>query len=112
MGDRPVGFRELGDFMRAKFGPAAYPLPAAHKEVRELTGTESPAKTFDWDVFAESVLADPPLSGVSNSLERALAALSAGQFVVLMGAPGTGKTVLAEYLCNKATECGVPSYRI
>jgi Ni2+-binding GTPase involved in maturation of urease and hydrogenase len=55
--------------------------------------------SVDWNAALSAV--DPcGLIGLQRAMAQALAALRAGKHVILLGPPGTGKTELAQCLCN------------
>ncbi|MCT6721626.1 AAA family ATPase [Acidovorax sp. K2F] len=62
-----------------------------------------------WDIPKSELDNLDGLVGMEEAALRAVAALNAGMHVILTGAPGTGKTQLAETLCRKA---GFPSWTV
>jgi len=71
-------------------------------EVRPSAGLAAKLRLGDVPLPSES--GESPLMGVDAAFERSVAALRAGQHLVLYGPPGTGKSELAELLCVSLIE--------
>ncbi len=65
-----------------------------------------------WDELLASLLDEPPLIGVEEVVIKIIAALRAGKFIILLGAPGTGKTELAKAISDAASDLGSPGFSI
>lgn len=103
-----VGFTEVGEEIRRLFMPTE-----TSPQSPNMTAFRSPVEgepTVDWDALTLDVLTSCPLTGLEDALERCVAALRAGKFVILLGPPGTGKTVLATSIGAAAVSSGAPGY--
>lgn len=78
----------------------------------ELSDRLVDAQHLNWTNFIASLTTDSPapLIGYDDILDKCVAALKSGKFIILIGPPGTGKTVLARHLCLIAEANGIPGY--
>jgi MoxR-like ATPase len=84
-------------------------------EVPETATTDAQDYSLDWDCFLNRVLVrlpQIPLVGLEGAAIQTIAALKSGKYVILLGPPGTGKTELANVLCECAVECGIPDFTV
>ncbi|GEM_PF-1962710 len=82
-----------------------YPSPVV---VTTAPGTAHPGT--NWDIDPQEIIEAIDLVGHERSVEQALAALKSGLHVILLGAPGTGKTTIAEAIARSV--CGPLRYAI
>lgn len=68
-----------------------------------------PEAPGNWDLTRAELTDLCGLQGLEEAAFRTIAALRAGMHVILTGAPGTGKTKLADCLCRKA---GFPAWTV
>ena len=68
-----------------------------------------PEAPGNWDLNPSDLTDLCGLQGLEEAAFRTVAALRAGMHVILTGAPGTGKTKLADCICRKA---GFPSWTV
>lgn len=92
---------ELSQFFKSQLSPAS---------VESVGETEANSATSNYPILAETEIgalswddaraALPSLVGVEASYSAALDALESGKHLILLGPPGTGKTQLAQHLCD------------
>jgi MoxR-like ATPase len=91
------------------------PPPQADSVVAQTAHAESvsPDYVVDWDALITRVLdqlQERQLVGLESAALQSIAALKAQKYIILLGPPGTGKTQLAETICDSAIDCGIPNY--
>lgn len=65
---------------------------------------------MNWNTFAQEIATNCSFVGSPQTVDKCMAALNAGKNLLLLGAPGGGKTLLAKQLCKAASASGIAGY--
>jgi 5-methylcytosine-specific restriction protein B len=84
-------------------------VPSAQTGALKAEGATPGGVGVDWDTVEVDLSG---LLGLDDIVETVLSALEVGDHVVLLGPPGTGKTELAERVCEAARIAGLAGYAI